>query len=224
MHSVYSKQAGFTLIELLFAIFIFTIVISSVYGAYNATFHIIHGSEAHLNESHRARAALERISEDLTALVTGPGAFLQGVEQEVSGGRADNISFVSSTHVALRENDTLQGDTLIQYSSQADETNGTIRLMRSDAVKLPGSTTENTNDSKFLLCSGLKEVHFTYFSTDGEETTEWETENEVQEDGTVVPPDLPAMISIELIFPTQDPDKNGSIFKTAVSLSRDFEE
>ena len=224
MNSGYNKQAGFTLIELLFAIFIFTIVISSVYGAYNATFHIIHGSEAHLNESHKARAALERISEDLTTLVTGPGAFLQGTEQEVSGSRGDDISFISSTHVALRENDTLRGDTLIQYSSQADETSGTIQLMRSDAVKLPGATTENTSDSKFLLCSGLKEVRFTYFSVDGEETTEWETENQEQEDGNLVPPDLPVMISIELIFPAQNTDKNGSIFKTAVSLSRDFEE
>ena len=224
MNSDYNKQKGFTLIELLFAIFIFTIVISSVYGAYNATFHIIQGSEAHLNESHKARAALERISEDLITLVTGSDAFLHGTEQDVSGNRGDSISFISSTHIALREDETLQGDTLIQYSSEADETDGTLRLLRSDTVKLPGSTTENTSDPKFLLCSGLKEVHFTYFNADGEETTEWETESQVQEDGTQVPPDLPVMISIELIFPAQDTDKKGSIFKTAVALSRDFEE
>jgi len=224
MNSGYSKQRGFTLIELLFAIFIFTIVISSVYGAYNATFHIIHGSEAHLNESHKARAALERISEDLTAFVTGPDAFLLGTEEEVSGGRGDTISFISSTHISLRENDTLHGDTLIQYSSQADETNGTIRLMRSDTIRLPGATINDTSGAKFLLCSGLKEVRFTYFDNEGQETTEWETESKVQEDGTKLPPDLPVMISIELIFPAQDADKNGSNFKTAVTLSRDFEE
>ncbi len=224
MNSDYSKDAGFTLIELLFAIFIFTIVISSVYGAYNVTFHIIHGSEAYLNESHKARAALERISEDLTAFVTGPGAFLQGTEQEVSGGRGDSISFISSTHISLRENDTLRGDTLIQYSSQADETNGTIRLMRSDTIKLPGAATDDTSEANFLLCSGLKEVRFTYFNKDGQETTEWETESLVQEDGTEILPELPVMISIELIFPTEDTDKNGSNFKTAVALSRDFEE
>ncbi|MFT5729016.1 MAG: general secretion pathway protein J [Desulforhopalus sp.] len=224
MTSGYSKQRGFTLIELLFAIFIFTIVISSVYGAYNATFHIIHGSEATLNESHKARVALERISEDLTAFVTGPGAFLRGTEEEVSGGRGDSISFISSTHISLRENDTLHGDALIQYSSQADETNGTIRLMRSDAIRLPGATTEEASEVKFLLCSGLKEVRFTYFDKDGQETTEWETESRVQEDGTEIPPELPVMISIELIFPAQDTDKDGSNFKTAVALSRDFEE
>jgi len=75
-----------------------------------------------------------------------------------------------------------------------------------------------------LLCSGLKEVRFTYFNKDGQETTEWETESRVQEDGTEIPPELPVMISIELIFPAQDTDKNGSNFKTAVALSRDFEE
>lgn len=223
MTSDYSKHAGFTLIELLFAIFIFAIVISSVYGAYNATFHIIHGSEAYLNESHKARAALERISEDLTTFVTGPSAFLLGSEQEVSGERGDSISFLSSTHIALREDDRLQGDTLIQYSSKADESDGTIRLMRSDTIKLPGVTTEETSTTNFLLCSGLKEVRFTYYNEEGDETTEWETESETEENGTVIPPELPTMISIELIFPADDTDKNGSAFKTAVALARDFE-
>ena len=224
MNSDYYKDAGFTLIELLFAIFIFTIVISSVYGAYNATFHIIHGSETHLNESHKAQVALERISEDLSAFVTGPDAFLLGTEQEVSGGRGDSISFISSTHISFRKNDVLQGDALIQYSSQADETDGTIQLMRSDAIKLPGATAEEISDTKFLLCSGLKEVRFTYFDKDGQETTEWETESQEQEDGSESLPELPVMISIELIFPAEDTDKNGSNFKTAVALSRDFEE
>ena len=226
MNSDYSKDAGFTLIELLVAISIFSIVVSSVYGAYNATFHIIHGSEAYLNESHKARAALERFSEDLSAFVTGSDAFLLGTEQQISGGRGDSISFISSTHISFKKNDTVQGDTLIQYSSQADETNGTIRLMRSDATKLPGAKAaeEEASEVKFLLCSGLKEVRFTYFNKDGQETTEWETENQEQADGTEPPPELPVMISIELIFPAENPDKNGSNFKTAVALSRDFKE
>ena len=224
MNSDYSRRAGFTLIELLFAIFIFTIVISSVYGAYRATFHIIHGSEARLNESHKARAALERITEDLTSIVTSPGGFLQGKELEVFGGRGDNISFISSTHIPLRKNDTTLGDTLIQYSSKEDETNQTIQLMRSDTVKRPGDTAENLDAVKFLLCSGLKEIRFTYFNEEGEETTEWKTESRMQEDGTLDAPDLPVMVSIELIFPGLDADKKGSVFKTAVALSNPQEE
>ena len=224
MNSDYSGKAGFTLIELLFAIFIFTIVISSVYGAYRATFHIIHGSEARLNESHKARAALERITEDLTSIVTGPGGFLQGTEQDVSGGRGDSISFISSTHIALRKDDTTLGDTLIQYSSKEDETNQTIQLMRSDTVKRPGAATVISDTTKFLLCSGLKEIRFTYFDEEGEETTEWDTESNVQEDGPAVAPDLPVMVSIELIFPGQDTDTSGSAFKTAVALSSPVEE
>lgn len=222
MNSNYSRKAGFTLIELLFAIFIFTIVISSVYGAYRATFHIVQGSETHLNESHKARAALERITEDLTTIVTGPGGFLQGLEQEISGGRGDSISFISSTHITLREDDTLRGDTLIQYSSIEEETGDTIQLMRSDTVKRPGDTVDNNDGTKFLLCAGLKEVRFTYYDEEGEETTEWEPEE--QEEDTLEVPDLPAMVTIELIFPGQDTDTSGSVYKTAVALLRNFEE
>ncbi|MFT5700788.1 MAG: general secretion pathway protein J [Desulforhopalus sp.] len=224
MNSSTRKGAGFTLIELLFAIFIFSIVISSVYGAYRATFHIIAGSEKHLNESHKARAAMERITEDLTAIVTGPGGLLHGVEQEVSGGRGDNISFLSSTHIALREDETLRGDALIQYSSVEDEEGELINLMRADSVKRPGTTSETNDDTTFLLCAGLKEVRFTYFNKEGEEATEWQAESQVLEDGTVVSPDLPVMVSIELIFPGQDSSTNGSVFKTAVALSRIIED
>lgn len=225
MNADCSRKAGFTLIELLFAIFIFAIVISSVYGAYRATFHIIQGSEAHLNESHRARTALERITDDLSAVVTGPTALFRGVEQDVSGARGDSLSFLSSTHVALREDDTLSSDTVIQYNSELDEKSKSINLMRSDRVRRPGDGTENIeNSAKFLLCSGLKEVRFTYFDQTGEETTEWDTENLTEEDETSVPPELPVMISIELIFPGEDTSTNGSVFKTAVALSRILEE
>lgn len=224
MNAHCSRKAGFTLIELLFAIFIFAIVISSVYGAYRATFHIIQGSETHLNESHRARAALERITDDLSAIVTGPAGFLRGVEEDVSGMRGDSLSFLSSTHIALREDDTLSGDTMIQYSSEIDEKNELINLMRSDTIRRPGAGAADEDAAKFLLCSGLKEVRFTYFNQEGEETAEWDTENQVQEGETPVAPDLPVMISIELIFPGQDTTTNGSVFKTAVALSRNLEE
>lgn len=224
MNADCSRKAGFTLIELLFAIFIFAIVISSVYGAYRATFHIVQGSEKHLSESHRARAALERITDDLSAIVTGPAALLQGVEEDVSGMRGSSISFLSSTHIALREDETLSGDTVIQYSSEIDEKNESINLMRSDTIKLPGAEVEGEDAAKFLLCSGLKEIRFTYFDQTGEETAEWDTESQVQENETPRAPDLPLMISIELIFPGQDTSTNGSVFTTAVALSRKPEE
>lgn len=219
-----NKKAGFTLIELLFAIFIFAIVISAVYGVYRATFHTIQGSETNLSESYRARVAMERITDDLSAIVTGPGGFLQGIEQNISGARGDSLSFISSTHIALREDDTFSGDSAIQFNSVLDEESNLINLMRSDRVKRPGDRTTNENARKLLLCRGLKEVRFTYFDKTGEETTEWNKKNEVQEDSFPLAPELPAMIVIELIFPGQEPDTDGTVFKTAVAVSKNLKE
>lgn len=224
MNFSYSKKAGFTLIELLFAIFIFSIVISIVYGAYRSTFHIIQGSELTLNESHKARAALERMTEDLTGIVTGPGGYLQGTEQDVAGNRGDSLTFISSTHIALNQKDALTGDAVIQYTAEIDEADNTLQLMRADGVKRPQASLDDINGTKYLLCSGLKEVRFTYFNNNGEESTEWQTESKSESGETLVAPELPTMIEIELIFTQVGSDDNGSAFKTAVALKRITEE
>jgi general secretion pathway protein J len=217
MHSNCRRETGFTLIELLFAIFIFAIVISAVYGAYRATFQVTLSSEEHMRESNKARAALERITEDLTAIVTGPGGSLLGSEQDISGGRADTMTFISSSHVALSKKETIAGDARISYSVVADETDNTITLMRSDTIILPGAAGDN--DTTFLLCDGLKEVRFSYTSPDGETTTEWEGESVEGDDGKLIAPELPKLITIELVFANEQKDGNGSVFKTAVALS-----
>lgn len=219
-----NRKSGFTLIELLFAIFIFSIVISAVYGAYSTTFHTIQGSEAILEESHQARAAFERMTEDLTTIVAGSGGYLLGVEQEIEGGRADNMTFVSSTHISLGAQESLMGDSVIRFSTDLDETNGTLKLLRSDTVKKPGDEVEAASETQYLLCQGLRQVRFTYFNEDGLENTEWKTESEQEADGTITQPELPVMISIELIFPNTSGDENGSVFKTAIALPRSFKE
>lgn len=224
MPSSYSNKKGFTLIELLFAIFIFAIVIASVYGAYRSTFHIIQGSESTLNESHKARAALERMTEDLTAIVTGPGGYLVGNEQDIAGNRGDSMTFISSTHISLGEKDVLKGDAVISYTSEIDESDNSIRLLRSDAIKKPGTTIEAINGTKYLLCSGLQEIRFTYFNDEGEEATNWEAESKIESDGTVTAPKLPAMVSIELVFQSSETEESGNLFKTAVAFAKKLEE
>ncbi len=221
MTANHNKKTGFTLIELLFAIFIFTIVISSVYGAYRTTFHTIRGAETILNESHNARTALARITDDLSSIVTGAGGFLQGTGQDTSG--TSSLSFIASTHISLREDDKDSGNTVIQYSSELDEKHGTINLMRSDRIKRPDAGITNEDAAKFLLCSGLKEIRFTYFNRTGEETTEWNMENGTQDNENPVP-ELPVMIAVELVFPGQDTSTNGNVFKTAVAVSGKVEE
>lgn len=221
MNGARNSTAGFTLIELLIAIFIFGIVVSAVYGAYNASFTVINGAEKHLNESHRARAAMQRITEDLEAVVTGPGGYLAGEENEFGGNRGDSLSFISSTHVLFRESDKLLGNTLVTYTAEFDEESETLRLLRSDTVVYPGGETTSEGSTKFLLCKGLKAVEFTYISPEGDETQDWISNEEEAEEDEVVSPDLPALVVIELNFAPEAgiEAESGGTYKTAVAVS-----
>ena len=220
------KDRGFTLVELLFAIFIFAIVIASVYGSYRATFSIVQGSESHMKMSRRARVALERIAEDLNYVVTGPGGSLRGESQEYSGARGDNLSFVSTAHLALKKSDTLSGHTLIEYSVELDEDSNLLNLYRSDTLLLPGVDTEENDSNRHLLCRGLNGFRFTYVGEDGSETEEWQSDEgeSTDEDEGPARPLLPFLMYVEVSFAESLESETGTLFKTAVALPQQLKE
>lgn len=215
-----AENRGFTLVELLFAIFIFAIVISSVYGSYRATFHIVNGSESQLDMSHRARVALERMSEDLHSIVAGPGGVLRGETNEYSGVRGDNLSFVSSAHLLLKKSDTHSGHALIEYSVEADEGGNFLNLYRSDTLLLPGIDSEGDEPQRHLLCRGLQGLRFTYVNEEGTETDEWQSDEgaAANEDGEQELPLLPHLIYVDLSFAESNESESKTVFKTAIAL------
>jgi general secretion pathway protein J len=214
------QERGFTLVELLMAMFIFAIVVSSVYGSYRATFHIIHGSEARLQMANAARIVFEILAEDLGSIVTGPGVVFSGETNNYSGKRGDSLSFVSSAHLVLRKADTNAGPVLIRYEVEPDTATGFLDLYRLQSVLLPGVEPNEEEAERHLVCRGLREFRFTYLDRDGNETAEWQVEErEVAGEGTAEEESpLPTMVSVELSFAeAMDSDEN-TLFKTAVAL------
>jgi len=212
---------GFTLIELLIAIFIFAIVVSSVYGAYRSTFRIVHGSESLLSNSRTARVAMERMTDDLVAIVSDSGGALRGEKHDISGSRGDSLAFVSSVHLALSKTEALNGYTSIAYSVELDKDDGLLNLYRSDTVLLPGGNSGEKDIQKEMLAKGLKEMRFTYLDKDGKKTDEWhsdEGQKMLTEKGKQTEPLLPALIYLQLTFAKSIDSKGGTIFKTAVAL------
>lgn len=215
-------ERGFTLVELLIAIFIFAIVISSVYGTYRATFRIINGSEEQLAISRNGRVALERIIDDLKSVVAGPGGELRGERRDQAGFRSDNLAFISSSHLALSAKDTLAGSTAIEYTAERNSASGLFDLYRSDRVLLPGGKQEESEPRRDVLAQGLREVNFSYVDTDGKIIDEWQndggTDAAVGERQEI--PSLPKLVYIKLVFAQATDSEDGTVFKTAIALPR----
>ncbi|WP_459946738.1 PulJ/GspJ family protein [Desulfocastanea catecholica] len=214
------QERGFTLVELLMAIFIFAIVISSVYGAYRATFHVIHGSESRLQTANAARIVFEILTEDLGSLVTGPGGVFRGETNDYSGNRGDSLSFISSAHLVLRKADTHAGPVLLRYEVEPDAETGLLNLYRLQSALLPGVEPDDADAARHLVCRGLQEFRFTYLDRDGKETEEWlldergaSGEGVAQEE-----PPFPAQVSVELRFAESVESESSTLFKTAVAL------
>ena len=227
MYSERSKQGerptadescqGYTLVELLLAMFVFALVVSSVYGAYKATFAIIHSSEHQATIADRGGFVLSRITEDLESLILGKGGFFFGEEQSFAGGRKDSLSFLSSAQIILGKTDVPRGRVLINYFVEVDDRSGLLSLYRAETAILPGVNMGEGVRQKYLLCSGLKELRFTYHDTIGNVITTW------QGDGSDMDKDreaqmLPVTVGVELVFPETALGKKMQVFRTIVAL------
>ncbi len=209
------ENRGFTLVELLLAIFIFSIVVSTVYGSYRVTFDLVSHTGQKMAIAGRASVVLERITEDLSSLVQMNGGGLTGEQHEDSGMRGDSLSFVSAVHIGLTKGDDLDGYSLVQYSVEVDEDTGLLKLYRSGSPLLPGTNGDDIESRKYLLCDGLKEVKFSYFNDEGVESDEWRS----QEDETATEnQSFPVMVIVVLQFSKSLESEQVSFFTTSVAL------
>lgn len=214
---------GFTLIELLLAIFIFAIVISSVYGAYQATFRITRGSEYQAEIAQQGGLVLARITADLESLILGKDGFMEGAEHDFSGARGDSLSFLADAHIVLRKADPPAGRAMIRYAALPDDDSGLLKLYRADTIPLPGVEFREEEARRHLLCAGLKEVRFTYHDLRGNSSADWRSDENGAggNNGGEQLPEFPALIEIELRFAESSDSERSTVFKTAVALPRE---
>ncbi|HSL41032.1 MAG TPA: prepilin-type N-terminal cleavage/methylation domain-containing protein [Desulforhopalus sp.] len=214
-------QRGFTLVEVLIAVVVFAVVIGAVYGSHQATFRVVHGSLRQLADGVGGRAALERLGEDLQALVPGPAGYLRGEEESLAGGRAHRIAFVSTAHLPLRRDDFPYGNSLIEYWLEIDEKSGLQNLYRRASALLPGEGSSTLSAGKsYLLCSGLREFRLSYSDAQGGSHDNWQSragDIAEAEDAGREPALLPRLITIELHFPDQRQAEGSLVLTTAVA-------
>ena len=214
---------GFTLLEILIAMFIFAIVLSTIYTAYTGTFRIVNETESQADIYGMARIALERMHEDLESVYISqyPESFSSnessgqvteflGENKEVTGRSADSLYFISRAHLVFGEKEQAYATAEIGYEvGENDEAEGLV-LYRSDAPWGAKAPEEETD--RLVLCEKLLSVDFTYYDTEGEEYYNWDsTTGEFRNK-------IPKMVSISLEFVNKSDPEAPFRFSTKVVL------
>ncbi len=178
---------GFTLIEILIAIFIFSIIITTIFSSFNA---ILGGSGSiaeELTTCDMAKNCLNRIITDLKSIhvyFSGDtslnsdgliGAYrIVGENTDVGSREFSKLRFTSLAHINL-EHDMRYGIAeIIYYVQETDKDNYVIR--RSDSL-YPYKFFKK-KDSDPLLCKRVKSLEFKYYSYDGNEYDFWDSQSD----------------------------------------------
>ncbi|RUA00230.1 MAG: hypothetical protein DSY89_06970 [Deltaproteobacteria bacterium] len=207
------------MIEILIAMFIFAIIITTVFGSYRGTAEQIERVSKDRYLVEMGRNCIDRITRDLLAVwvVQSPEYQPPGINSDPDPYRVageddsvDNLSytrlqFTSLAHLPIRPSRSF-GIARIVYYVQSDE-NGMHRLFRSDRLFPYGRFEEDPMDP--VLCTHVHALSFTFYDSDGEPHEEWNSESESVKYAT------PAAVEIRLEL---GDGESTQIFKTRVNL------
>ena len=217
------EATAFTLLEILIAMFIFAIVLSTIYTSYTGAFRIVDETESQTDIYEMARIALERMHEDLESVYIPenpkssapeePASLLfefLGEDKELKGRSADPLRFISTAHLVFSEEDEASGKAEIAYYvEESDEGEGFV-LYRSDTPAFEEKPEGGTGG--LVLCDSLHSVNFAYYDNEGEVSDNWDSTSEQFKDKT------PRMVSILLEFLNKSDPETPFKFFTTVAL------
>jgi len=182
------SSTGFTLLEILVAIFIFSIIASTIFGSFRFVFgkaDIIKGT---VQTEEMVQICLDRMMRDLQAIhitvrpayvspdANGrPDPFRFVGESTMSGSREfPSIRFASMAHVSygLRR---VEGIAEIVYYVMAEDEERFV-LRRSDRLHFEDTFEKKTADP--ILCESIKSIAVKYYDEDGEMHERWDSDSE----------------------------------------------
>ena len=200
--------SGFTLLEILIAIFIFAIVVTTIFGSFNFVFGKIDTIEEGMVAYEMAKDCLDRMTVDLEALfILQPPAYkipgsddtedlFRFVGEIVSVGGEDvgKLRFTALAHIPL-DRQPRDGVAEITYYVNQDGDGNRI-LRRSDRLDFIDPPDELSGDP--ILCDRVKSLTFTYIDGEGSERESWDSDSADVDYGT------PRAIRIKLEIGTEE--------------------
>ena len=214
-----ADRNGFTLLEIMVAIFIFAVIITTVFGSFRIVFSNTDAVGGDVAVFESARICLERMATDLESLVVSDYPRyakpefndamdiyrLVGDTTDLAGNSFGRLQFASLGHLALNQ-DMRQGVCRIVY--YVDEgVDDRLVLRRADHL-YPFPEFEASPDDP-ILCENILGLEFAFMDADGEMSDRWDSESSENDYAT------PRSIEIRLTVGSQDRSRT---FTTRIGL------
>ncbi len=214
------KKYGFTLVEIMIAIFIFSIVITTVFGSYNFLFSSSEKINDNILLSEMGSCCLSRMIDDFESIqVFLPPEYyfddsdeksdpyrIEGKNNVFDSKAFSRIRFASLAHISFGKN-VQEGIAEIIYYIKPSYEGDSYELKRSDRLYPFKPFKEENTDP--VLCENIKSFKLKYYDKDGDEYDLWDSESDNFGYAT------PAEISIKLGL---EKNSNPMLFETRVKL------
>ncbi|MEZ4527283.1 MAG: type II secretion system protein GspJ [Desulfobacterales bacterium] len=186
------NACGFTLFEILISLFIFAIVVTTIFGSYQAVFSKTGAIQEGIDVCEMMNNCLGRMTEDLkSAYVDLPPGYAKpkfdsepdpwrmvGDAYYTGSGSFSRFRFASSAHMSFSD-DTRTGIAAIVYYVSRTRDDVYV-LRRSDSLppypKFPLGFEEKAADP--VLCDNVKSLKFIYYDEEGQEHENWDSESQ----------------------------------------------
>jgi len=181
------SAAGFTLLEILVALFIFVVIITTVFGSYRAVFFNAGDMDQEVKTHEMAQTCLDRMIQDLYAIhipvppefkppdINAPPSLypVSGETVLLRNAACATLRFSALAHLPFEEPGR-DGIAEIRYYVQATADDRLI-LKRSDVLYPYEPFVEKGSDP--VLCQGLKSLRFFYYDQEGNEFDHWNSDS-----------------------------------------------
>ena len=210
---------GFTLLEVLVAIFIFAIVVTTIFGSFNSVFSKGEHLQADAALHEMGRRCLDRMATDLSQIYVAqrpayapPTASdaadpyrLVGEVVDRGAAALARLRFASHAHVPMGAAPGGGIARIVYYPAEAPD--GSLVLRRSDRLDPAPDFEESPADP--VLCENLRAMTCTFFDEAGEAHEGWDSD--AAETGFATPVAVGVRIEI-------GDGKRGRVFETRVAL------
>jgi len=188
-----NRHNGFTLLEILIAIFIFAIVMSTIFGTFNAVISRTDAIKNGMDGYEMARTCLNRISSDLNAIYIEqkplyhppdfddpPDPYRLVAKETFSGNKNfSQLQFASTEHLSMTRHVENGIAEIVYYVKEQGYPESEFVLKRSDVVYPYDEDYEfEEKDSDPVLCEDIEEFSILYFDKEENEYEKWDSDSD----------------------------------------------